>query len=201
MRSKVRAGKRYWTSKDQVMQRYKDLCGSLYLPSDHYDLESKIQKNRLQMYFRKNHYLIGKHIAPFGKNIIITSHHHWSTDQIVRASLDRYQVEHAFRQTKAGEFGSFRPTWHWTDSKLRCHLLSCVVALTYLNLIRLWLNRSGIQYTVDHAMQSMRNLSSCLYWQGDKKKPARMIEEPDPDQAKILQAFGYKIKEGVLQRL
>ncbi len=153
------------------------------------------------MYFRKNHYRISRHVARFGKNIIITSHHDWPTDKIVKASLDRYQVEHSFRQTKAGEFGNFRPTRHWTDSKLRCHLFSCVVALTCLSLIRLWLHRAGVKYTADHAMQSMRNLASCLCWQSDKRKPFRMIEEPDSDQAKILQVCGYKIQNGVLQSL
>jgi len=124
----------------------------------------------------------------------ILSSPHTMTGLLIRASLDRYQVEHAFRQTKAGEFGNLRPTWHWTDSKLRCDLLSCVVALTYLSLIRLWLQRAGVKYTADHAMQSMRNLASCLCWQGDKRKPVRMIEEPDSSQAKILQVkfkMGY----------
>lgn len=201
MRSRVRSGKKNWTSKTQLMQRYKDLCSSLYLPQDLYDLEFKTKNNKLHMYFRKNHYRISRHVARFGKNIIITSHHDWPTDKIVKASLDRYQVEHSFRQTKAGEFGNFRPTWHWTDSKLRCHLFSCVVALTYLSLIRLWLQRAGVKYTADHAMQSMRNLASCLCWQSDKRKPFRMIEEPDSDQAKILQVCGYKIQNGVLQSL
>jgi transposase len=201
MRAKVRSGKRSWTTKAQVLQRYKDLCGSLYLPQDLYDLEFKAKNNKLLMYFRKNHYRIGRHVARFGKNIIITSHHDWTTDQIVSASLDRYQVEHSFRQSKSGEFGNFRPIWHWTDSKLRCHLFSCVVALTYLSLIRLWLKRAGVEFSADYAMQSMRNLSSCLCWQGDKKKPFRMIEEPTPDQAKILKVFGYKVQKGVLQNI
>jgi transposase len=201
MRSKVRSGKQHWTSQAQVMQRYKDLCGSLYLPQDLYDLEFKTKNNKLQMYFRKNHYRISRHVARFGKNIIITSHHKWTTDQIVSASLDRYQVEHSFRQSKSGEFGNFRPIWHWTDSKLRCHLFSCVVALTYLSLIRVWLKRAGVEFTADYAMQNMRTLSSCLCWQSDKKKPFRMIEEPTPDQAEILKVFGYKVQKGVLQTI
>lgn len=202
MRSKVRAGQRHWTDKAQVMQRYRDLCDSLYLPRDLYDLEFSTEKGRLQMYFRKNHYRIGKHVARFGKNIIVTSHTDWTTDQIVQASLDRYHVERSFRrQTKAGEFGDFWPTWHWTDSKLRCHLFCCVVALTYLNLIRLWLHRSGVECSADHAMDSMRNLASCLCWHVDKRKPGLMIEEPDPEQSEILRALGYKVEGGVLQSL
>lgn len=199
MRSKVRAGKRHWTSKDEVNQRYKDLCGSLYLPRDLYDLEFKTKKKKMHMYFRKNYYRIGKHVARFGKNIIITSHQNWSTDEIVRASIDRYQVEHAFRQSKSNEFGNFRPIWHWTDSKISCHLLSCVVALTYLRLIALWLKRAGLSISVDRAMQSMRDLSSCLCWQGKQRKPVRLIEEPDKSQAEILRVLGFKVARGVLQ--
>ena len=55
MRSKVRAGKRYWTSKEEIDQRYKDLCGSLYLPRDICDLELKTKKKKLHMYFKKNY--------------------------------------------------------------------------------------------------------------------------------------------------
>jgi len=115
------------------------LCGSLYLPQDLYDLEFKTINKKLHMYFRKNHYRISRHVARFGKNIIITSHNDWSTDQIVRASLDRNQVEHCFRQTKAGEFGNLRPIMsrasRETDSKIRCHILCCIIALTFLSLI------------------------------------------------------------------
>ncbi len=201
IRSKVRNGNRHWTSKQQVLQGYKELCDSLYLPKDLYDLDFDTAKKRLKMYFRKNHYRISKHIARFGKNIIITSHHGWSTDDIVKASLDRYQVEHAFRQSKAGEFGNFRPMWHWTDSKIRCHLFSCLVALTYLRLITLWLNRSGFVYTPDRVMQAMRNFSSCLCWHSGKRKPIRLLEEPDPEQAEILSGIGYKVENGVLQNV
>ncbi len=198
IRSKVRGGRKNWSTKHQVLLHYKELCDSLYLPKDLYDLDFRTSKQKLQLYFRKNHYRISKHIARFGKNIIVTSHHDWSTDDIVKASLDRYQVENAFRQTKAGEFGNFRPMWHWTDSKIRCHIFSCIVALTYLRLLTLWLNRAGVDCTPDSAMQSMRNLASCLCWHSGKRKPTRMLEEPDPEQAAILAALGHQVENGVL---
>ena len=53
------------------------------------------------------------------------------------ASLDRYQVKDVFSQSKSGEFGNLRPIWHWTDSKIRCHILCCIIALSYLRLIKL----------------------------------------------------------------
>jgi hypothetical protein len=76
-----------------------------------------------------------------------------------------------------------------------------MIALTYLRLMTLWLNRAGVMLSADRTMQAMRNLSSCLCWPKGKRKPSRMIEEPDEEQAAILQAFGYKIENGVLQEL
>ncbi len=73
----------------------------------------------------------------FGKNILITDHSDWTTDEIVSASLDRYMVESAFRQSKDDDLVSVIPLRHWTDRKIRCHILTCVVALDYLRLIEL----------------------------------------------------------------
>ena len=49
-------------------------------------------------------------------------------------------------------------------------------------------------------MELMRNLHSCLCWNGEKEKALRMIEEPSPEQAKIMAAFGYEVTRGVLQK-
>ncbi len=59
----------------------------------------------------------------FGKNIIITDNTDWTTSQIVEANLDRWQVEDRFRLSKDDDLIGTRPVRHWTDSKIRCHLL------------------------------------------------------------------------------
>ncbi|MFP4129023.1 MAG: hypothetical protein ACLFSF_08260 [Desulfonatronovibrio sp.] len=53
---------------------------------------------------------------------------------------------------ESGESGNLRPIWHWTDSKIRCHILCCIIALTNLRLISLWLKRAGIKMSIDTAM-------------------------------------------------
>lgn len=199
LRSRFRAGNKNLKSKEQVKARYKDLCESLYLPQNLYKIEFETANKQLKMFFRKDHYQINKHIKRFGKNIIITSHKDWDTDAIVQASLDRYQVENAFRQSKGNEFGNFRPVWHWTDGKIRCHLLACLIALTYLQLIAFQLKKAGVDYSVEQTMKTMRNLSSCLCWHKGKRKPARVLEEPNEEQAAILKVFGYQVSKGVLQ--
>jgi transposase len=201
MKSKVRSQAPQWRKKEQILQRYHDACSELHLPKDLYDLSFENEGKRLVMGFRKNFYRIGRHIDRFGKNIIITDHHDWSTDQIVQASLDRHIVEDAFRQSKHDDLVSLFPIRHWTDSKIRCHILSCIVALCYLRLIELRLQRAGLEMTAVKAMEQMHKLHSCLCWNVGKRKPVRMLEEPSPPQGEILKAFGFEIAGGVLQKI
>jgi hypothetical protein len=50
-------------------------------------------------------------------------------------------------------------------------------------------------------MDKMHTLHSCLMWYPQKRKPQRMIEEPDQIQSRIIEAFGFQVKRGVLQNI
>ena len=200
MRAKVREQARGWTQEGKVRERYAQICEDLHLPKDLYDLSFERKDGHITLGFRKNNYRIGRYIDRFGKNILITDLADWSTDAIVQASLDRYLVEEAFRQSKDDDLVSMFPIRHWTDSKIRCHFLSCIIALSYLRLVELKLEDAGIHMTAQRTMELMRNLHSCLCWNGEKEKALRMIEESSPEQAKIMAAFGYEVTRGVLQK-
>ncbi len=200
MRVKVREQAPHWKNPKQVRERYMDRCKELHLPDDLYDLTFEMDQGRTRMGFRKNFYRIGRYINRFGKNIIVTDNGDWSTDEIVRACLDRYKVEKAFRQTKDHDLVSLFPIRHWTDGKIRCHILTCVVALTYLRIIELRVRRAGLNLTASTVMQQMQRLHSCLCFSPAKRKPLRMIEQPNDIQAQILHAFGFQMNDGgVLQ--
>lgn len=187
--------------KDKVDKHYRDFCEQLYLPKDLYQISVERSRGRLTLLFNKDHYRIGRYLERFGKNIIVTDHKQWSTDEIVRASLDRYMVEKSFRQTKDDDLVSILPMRHWTDGKIRCHILTCVIALTYLRLIEIRLRRVGLKLSAAETMEHMQKLHSCLCWESGKAKPIRMIEEPTENQAAIMGAFGYEVSGGVLQKI
>jgi transposase len=202
IRTKIRNGERGWRQAEKIKERYANLCEEMHLPKDLYDIAFEHNDGRLILSFRKNHYRISKYIEKFGKNILV-SDLDWSTDAIVQASLDRYLVEDAFRQSKNDDLVSMSPLRHWTDQKIRCHFLSCIIALTYLRLIELTLANAGIHMTARQCMEHMRNLHSCLCWRTKKAnaKALRMIEEPTPEQAAIMKVFGYEVIKGVLQKI
>jgi transposase len=201
LRSKAKTGKAHWNGLKHLEKHYFQACEKLFLPKDLYqtDLE-KGEEGKPKFVFRKDYYRIGKYIEKFGRNIIITDHKGWSTDEIVSASLDRYLVEEAFRQSKDNELVSVLPIRHWTDGKIRCHIFTCMAALTYLRMLENRLHRAEIPQTAATAMETMRKLHSCLCWYSGNPKPQRIIEEPTENQSAILKAFGYKIASGVLQK-
>jgi hypothetical protein len=82
---------------------------------------------------------------------------------------------------------------------IHSHVFSCIVALAYLRLIEIRLHRAGLKISAEKAMEEMHRLHSCLVWQSGKNNPERLLEEPSEMQARILKAFGYEIKKGVLQ--
>jgi len=201
LRTKVQSQKKHWTSQETIDKHYRDTCSQLRLPQDLYDVSVEKNKKKWQLIFRKNYHRIGKYIEKFGKNIIITDHMGWETDEIVKASLDRYMVENAFRQSKDDDLVSVMPVRHWTDLKIKCHILTCVFALTYLRFIENRLHRAGLPVSASSAMEQMHKLHSCLCWKDSMTDPDRMIEEPNEIQAQIMKVFGHKIDGGVLQEI
>ena len=201
MREKVRKGERHWKAKKSIEERYQTLCEDLHLPKDLYNLDIEMEQGHLVMRFRKDYYRIGKHCDKFGKNILVTDNSDWETGQIVQASLDRYMVEKSFRNSKDDDLVGVMPLRHWTDSKIRCHLLTCIIALSYLRLIELTMKKAGAPMSAAVVMENMHRLHSCLLWREKQKTPGRMIEEPTELQARILKTFGYAVTTGgVLQK-
>lgn len=182
--AKVNQHAPHWRNKAQILSRYNDECAQLHLASDLYTVEVYENEKGLRMNFRKNHYRINRHIDRFGKNIIITDIENWTTDEIVNASLDRWTVEDGFRQSKDDDLVAMMPIRHWTDSKIRCHIFTCIAACALLRMIEIKLRRAGLMTLTAHAaMRQMRQLHSFLMWLPGQKKPERMLEEPDEVQA------------------
>jgi transposase len=202
MRAKVRDKAPHWRKEKVVKDRYLRLCVKMHMPHDLYELTFEHSTDGLSMNFRKNAYLVSRKQAMFGKNIIITDNMDWTTGDIVQANLDRWQVEDRFRLSKDDDLVGISPVRHWTDSKIRCHLFTCVVAMTYLRRIELDLAASGVMRTASDIMGDMRKLHQVLSLRKGERKPRRRLETPSKTQAEVLSAFGYRVDDsGVLQHI
>lgn len=191
----------HWRNPDAIRERYLRECERLHVGAQYYQLEFGEQETP-EMSFRKDHYQFSRSEALFGRNVIVTDNHDWTTEEIVKRSLDRYRIEKQFRASKSSSHVSVHPFFHWTDGKIRCHLLSCVIALVALRLIERSVNgsRAGEPLSGDMILDEMRRLHTVWAWYHGKGGPERIIETPTKTQAEVLQAFGYRVGDGgVLQ--
>jgi len=188
-RRKYNHKERNWQSARAVVARYRKLCDQLYVSRKCF----RLRFDKGTMSFRKDASQINAIEAMMGKNIIVTDNHGWTTEEIVNASLDRYRIERQFRVSKASCHVQVNPMFHWTDDKIRCHLLTCVIALACLRLLEI---KTGDKHTAKTVMEHMENLNCVLCWQHGAKKPRTYIEDPTELQAQVLASLGYQIKDG-----
>jgi len=192
-RRKYNRKERNWQSAKAVVNRYRKLCDQLHI--SHKCFRLRFEDSRMS--FRKDDCEVGAIEAMMGKNIIVTDNHDWSTEEIVSASLDRYRIEQQFRASKSSCHVRINPMFHWTDDKIRCHLLTCIIALAGLRLLEI---KTGDKHTAKAIMEQMQELDCVLSWQHKAKKPMVQLEDPAGLQAEVLGALGYQVKDGwVLQ--
>ncbi len=87
--------------------------------------------------------------------------------------------------------------FHWTDYEIRCHLLTCVIALVCLRLLEI---KIGDRHTAKSIMEQMQELDCVLSWQRKAKKAVVYIEDPTDVQTQVLASLGHRVKDGsVLQ--
>jgi len=204
-RHNYRESRPQWRDPDIIRERYLRACEKLHIGSQYYQLEFGDRRRAPEMSFSKDHYQVAKTDSLLGKNVIVTDNHDWTTEEIVQLSLDRYGVEQQFRASKSSDHVRVNPFFHWTDSKIRCQLLTCVIALTVLRLLELRVN--GTAHGTDRLsgrqiLEEMSHLNSTWIWHAGKRKPECLIETPTETQAEVLRAFGQVVgKGGVLQDL
>ena len=204
-RRAYREGRAHWRDPQVIEERYIRACEKLHIGSRYYGLEFGDRRKAPEIRFRKDFYQIGKSQALFGKNIIVTDNHDWTTEQIVQSSLDRYGIEQQFRASKSSDHIRVNPFYHWTDSKIRCQLLTCVIALTALRLLEIRVNgkrTASEPWSGRRILEEMSHLNSVWLWYAGKRQPERVLDTATETQAEVLRAFGWHIGAGgVLQNL
>jgi len=90
-----------------------------------------------------------------GKTILFTDNDDWSDADIIRAYRSQHEIEDGFRDMKDPHHIALRPQHHWTDQKIRVHVLICVMALMILCLIRRELAKHGMQCSINRMLDQL----------------------------------------------
>lgn len=159
-----------------------------------FSVRVSFQEGNYRMSIRTDPFVLRGYRARFGKNIIFTDHVDWSTEEIVRAYRDRYKIETAFRWTKDPAFIRWQPMYHWTDSKIRVHGLTCVMALLYLSLLHKKLKSAGLDLSLDRAMEILRGIRLAICFYSHSEQPVRKVCRLSSTEKELLTALGIKIE-------
>jgi transposase len=132
--------------------------------------------------------LIDKHL---GKTILFTDNDDWTNEDIVLGYRSQHHIEDAFRQMKHPHFLGWQPMYHWTDSMIRVHAFTCVLALTLSSLLQRTLHQKGIDLSLPRMFELLGGIRETLVIYPKKQgqrhsSTARALSTPSPDQEHLL---------------
>ena len=131
----------------------------------------------------------------FGKRILFSDKtpEQASTRMIVSEYRSQEAVEGDFRQMKDPKVVSFSPMFHFTEQKIRVHVLYCVLALMAARLMVREADHAGMHMSVRELLSSLAGIEeTLLFYQGERGRPRarRMLTDMDPTQRRLYDLFG-----------
>jgi len=91
-----------------------------------------------------------------GKLAVTTDNHELPAQDLIRIYKDLQEIERAFRALKSHL--RIRPTFHWTEDRVRAHVLLCVLALTVERVMRLKLKQAQSALSPQAALGELKRL-------------------------------------------
>ncbi len=84
--------------------------------------------------------------STFGRVVLMTDRHDWSTADIVRTYHGQSAVEAVFAHLKDPVHLALRPQRHWTDQKLHVHVFTCVLGYLLARLLHMRALDAGLPF-------------------------------------------------------
>ena len=91
----------------------------------------------------------------FGKTILFTDRADWTDEQIVLGYRAQSKIENVFRLMKHPQYLRWQPQWHWTDSKVRVHAFTCVLAVTLCSLLARTVAQRGMPLSIPKILEEL----------------------------------------------
>jgi hypothetical protein len=137
--------------------------------------------------------MVHLHTEVFGKRILISNRHAWSTEEIVLAYRGRSHVESVFRQCKDDEHLAVRPQYHWTDQKIQVHAFICLLALMLARVVEREARQLGHRESLSSLLDLLGTIRLAMVLspsgpQGGRPRTTWQLEEMDPTARKLFEA-------------
>lgn len=133
----------------------------------------------------------------YGRRILITNRHQWSTKEIILAYWGQSNVEYAFKNMKNPFHLAMRPQYHWTDQKIEVHAFICTItfllAMIAYKIAKERADFKGCPNTLIEKLSSIRLatfIEAPVKKSRGKYKATYCLEEMDDDIASLANAMG-----------
>lgn len=130
----------------------------------------------------------------FGRLVLMTDQHDWTTAEIINAYRGQSVVEGVFRTLKDPLRLALRPQYHWTDQKLHVHAFLCVVAYLLATLVHHTAVRdagyAGSVDTLFEALATIRRVTVARPTAHGRARVTQQLETLTPLHARLIPALG-----------
>lgn len=144
---------------------------------------------------RKNFPAIEDAKTRFGKQIIFSNRETVTTGELAAIYRDRAIVEDAFRITKSDSWVKMDPAFHWTDSKIRVHALTCLLALLLVRIAHKRAKAKGFKHGAERMMELLTGVKTAMVYYPKSTKPRRTLCSLTDEQRALLTALDSAISE------
>lgn len=134
----------------------------------------------------------------FGRVVLMTDRHDWSTPEIIRTYHGQAAVEAVFAHLKDPAHLALRPQHHWTDQKLHVHVFTCVVGFLLANLLHLRARRANAPYaSIESLLDALARVRRAMIVRRAAARTGKraervtyQLEEIEPELAPLLPVLG-----------
>jgi len=134
----------------------------------------------------------------FGRLVLMTDRHDWSTADIIRAYHGQAAVEAVFAHLKDPDHLALRPQHHWTDQKLHVHVFTCVLGYLLASLLHLRARRAHAPYaSIESLLDALARVRRAMIVRRSAARSGKraerttyQLEEIEPEIAPLLPTLG-----------
>ena len=132
--------------------------------------------------------------STFGRLVLMTDRHDWSTAEIIRAYHGQAAVEAVFAHLKDPVHLALRPQRHWTDQKLHVHVFSCVLGYLLTSVLHLKARRANAPYaSIESLLEALEKIRrvTVIRQAGERSKPrlTTQLEDMDPEAFRLMETL------------
>ena len=125
-----------------------------------------------------------------GKLVLVLETSNWTlaADELEQTYRDLQEIERSFRSLKSGM--GIRPTFHWTERRVRAHVFLCVLGLLVEHMMRIRLRSLEDAPSPERALEQLAQLTKVTLEAPDETRLLLANRTRTPEQKRLFDALG-----------